>query len=65
MNYDATDLTGKAPEWWLSGACGALHNLPAGDAKDALLSQLEAIRTVLANYRQIENEAKHGPWRAG
>ena len=54
MNCDAPDLSGKDPEWWLSGARGALHNLPPGALRDAALDRLTACQTVVALLRREE-----------
>ena len=52
------DLTAKDPEWWLSGASGALHRLPPGPGKDVALEYLEGCRKQLCIIRQQEQ----GEW---
>ena len=56
------DLTKKDPEWFLSGACGALHRLPPGPGRDNAIEFLEGCRKQLAILRQQEEEARHGKW---
>ena len=45
------DLTKKDPEWFLSGACGALHRLPPGHWRDTALDKLDQARSALSLAR--------------
>ena len=54
MPDDLPDLSKMDPEWWLSGASGALYRLPRSAWRDCAIERLEHARSALSRVRQQE-----------